>query len=752
MIYRRLTLCVTLTLIVLAALPHAQPLTRAATTASGVATTASGAATIVGPKAYYLSLGDSVAYSGQPVGGYFAGYSDDLYAALNPLGTSQLINMGCPDENTATMIYGGCPWVKLAKYLYTGAQLTAALDFIQQHPGQVSPVTLNLGNNDLNQLFDASTCAVSSTQAISREVSAFDANLSSILSQLHGALNGSGDLLVNTLYVPHENQCPSFVPLFQLFNSHIMADAQQNGAHVAPIFDAFGGASTPNPNLCAYTWMCGYQDIHPTTQGYCIMAASIEATLGYPAPPGTTIPCGSLAASIALSIPAAGGSSSYTFMAGASGPAAIGSCATTTRAVFDLSVYDSSGALLGSGTTPSYCNWVDATVSAGRTYTVTTVAVTGTGTYRSAWSINGAPVVWNTNGTISTPGAAGTVGFPTLSAAPISISTCGPAGTTFALYLDSASGATLASATAPSNCQSLTYTPGARGLFLLQEAAVSGSGAWAGSITAQQAGSPAPTATPTRAAVTPSATPTATTTPLPPSATPVPSPPLPTATGTTTPQPPTSTPPPTAIPATAVPMPLATPRAPTGAPASGAPPVSTVTLPAEQPTSPPSPPVMTPTAQRPASTSHTLASKGHRHLLSLLVTLTHGRLTGHDVIPISIRTSPHAHLVITVELTRRVDVMVGTGKHRHTVLQGKGKHRGKVTKSVLLYRTTARRQANAHGSAVLRMRLAYNPPATLHVQLAVTVRATFATASYARAVTILHHAAPRPATSHPRQH
>jgi hypothetical protein len=183
-------------------------------------------------------------------------------------------------------------------------------------------------------------------------------------------------------------------------------------------------------------------------------------------------------------ISAAGGASSYTFVAGSDGPATIGSCAITTSNVYTLYVYDSSGTLLGSGTNSSYCNWVNITASASQTYTVKTVSVTGTGVVRSAWSINGAPVLWTiASGSISTTGGVQESDFLTLGSGTMTLSTCGPAGTTFNLYLYSATGVRLASATAASNCQSLSYTPSSRDLYRLREQAVSGPGAWTGTIT-----------------------------------------------------------------------------------------------------------------------------------------------------------------------------------------------------------------------------------------------------------------------------
>jgi hypothetical protein len=58
---------------------------------------------------------------------------------------------------------------------------------------------------------------------------------------------------------------------------------------------------------------------------------------------------------------------------------------------YNLYFYDSDGNVLGSSTTASHCNRVRAPVTAGQTYTATTVSVAGTGAYLSVWSIGSAP-------------------------------------------------------------------------------------------------------------------------------------------------------------------------------------------------------------------------------------------------------------------------------------------------------------------------------------------------------------------------
>jgi lysophospholipase L1-like esterase len=249
------------------------------------------ATTSAGPKTFYLALGDSLAWGYQPNLDIVQGYAEDLYLhllprstffPLPPRGTFFEVNVACSGETAATFIAGGCPFALFKKYPYTGPQLAAALAFIHHHLGQVSPVTIDIGANDLLPLVNPSTCAVPAPAVITQALAAFDAHFSSILAQLRTALQGTGDLVTMNYYFPYQNQCPKLLPAVKLFNQHLAGDAQQNGVPVADVFSAFGGAAVPNANLCAYTWICSrYHDIHATTQGYAAIATAIEATLGY---------------------------------------------------------------------------------------------------------------------------------------------------------------------------------------------------------------------------------------------------------------------------------------------------------------------------------------------------------------------------------------------------------------------------------------------------------------------------------------
>lgn len=238
-------------------------------------------ATSIGPKSYYLALGDSLAYGFQPNINILRGYAGDFFRSFSSAGQSHMINMACPDESTATVINGGCPFTKYLKYKYSGPQLDAAVRFIQQHPGQVSPVTIDIGGNDILPLMNTATCTISTTQSITQIVTAFDSNFNTVLSTLKAALNGTGDLFTMNYYMPYQNKCPNLMPYLLLFNSQIQAVAQKNGVPVADVFTAFGGAISPNPHICAYTWICAKNDVHPTTQGYRVIARTFTNLAGY---------------------------------------------------------------------------------------------------------------------------------------------------------------------------------------------------------------------------------------------------------------------------------------------------------------------------------------------------------------------------------------------------------------------------------------------------------------------------------------
>ncbi len=240
---------------------------------------------LVGAGHRYLALGDSLAFGYQPDLNYDDGYADDFYANLQGHGVKALANLGCPGETSVTFLNGKCPVPFLRKFPYVGSQLNAALLYLALYRGQVSPVTLDIGANDLLPDINKSTCAIN-TAKFASDLATLDANLTqTILPQLHNALvvNGTltGDLVVMNYYDPYQNLCPNTVPYIQSINQHIASDVNGYGT-VADVFGAFGGAATPNGNICSYTWECSiFHDIHSTDTGYSVIASAFENTVGY---------------------------------------------------------------------------------------------------------------------------------------------------------------------------------------------------------------------------------------------------------------------------------------------------------------------------------------------------------------------------------------------------------------------------------------------------------------------------------------
>ncbi len=261
-------------------------------------TSAQARAGLVGPKQFYLALGDSLAYGYQPNFRFGLGYADDWLKEMQQSDPGlTLTNLACPGETLVTFINGKCPLHFIIKTRYRGAQFKAALKFLQGHPGQVSPVTIDIGANDFMALFDPTSCTVlTTTQGISDAIAAFDSNFTSVLRQLKTALTDpnthqqTGDLFTMNYYDPFATTCAGHddvLSLITTLNQHLESDANSEGVPWADVFTAFGGAASPNPQLCTLTWMCRswpknvLSRIHATRQGYTVIFQQFQALAGY---------------------------------------------------------------------------------------------------------------------------------------------------------------------------------------------------------------------------------------------------------------------------------------------------------------------------------------------------------------------------------------------------------------------------------------------------------------------------------------
>jgi hypothetical protein len=116
-------------------------------------------------------------------------------------------------------------------------------------------VALDIGANDMLPDINLSTCTISST--IDTDLTRLDNNLTqTILPRLRSAMTVSGqltgDLVMMNYYDLYQNACPNTVSFLQTINTHLSDDLSASGSGlIVDVFSSFGGATTPNPNICS---------------------------------------------------------------------------------------------------------------------------------------------------------------------------------------------------------------------------------------------------------------------------------------------------------------------------------------------------------------------------------------------------------------------------------------------------------------------------------------------------------------------
>jgi lysophospholipase L1-like esterase len=250
------------------------------------------------PKSYYLALGDSYAYgfqnskflAGLPPAAFDTGYVDLFAARLRAIRPGiAVVNYGCPGESTTSFISGACPFLALGFQLhdaFEGSQLDAATAFLEAHPGQVSPITLQLFGNDMGELIRS--CA-GDFACIQREapsaIASFGQRLAVILDRLRAAAPDA-ELIVIGGWNSRIDFLAESDPLIQAANAAIAAVAAQAGARLADLVPVFNPLDDPRiATICTLTLLCSEGDVHPSDAGYQAMAevvfdASDYARLG----------------------------------------------------------------------------------------------------------------------------------------------------------------------------------------------------------------------------------------------------------------------------------------------------------------------------------------------------------------------------------------------------------------------------------------------------------------------------------------
>jgi lysophospholipase L1-like esterase len=247
------------------------------------------------PKHYYLALGDSLAYGYQnakflaeAATGHidptsFPGYAGDFETSLqNVRPDVQEINYGCPGETT-TSYFSGCYFSAVQKLPlhnpYPGSQESAALDFLAAHPGQVSPITIDNGANDVTLCLgdpNPSACFVAAIAQVG-------ANLDTALGRLRAAAPNA-EIIVMKYYDAYATANPSSLGVSEALNAAIAGAAAKHRARTADAFTPFNLATPQPATFCGLGPFCvppPVFDVHPSDTGYAVIAQQFWAASGY---------------------------------------------------------------------------------------------------------------------------------------------------------------------------------------------------------------------------------------------------------------------------------------------------------------------------------------------------------------------------------------------------------------------------------------------------------------------------------------
>jgi lysophospholipase L1-like esterase len=259
---------------------------------------------VVPPKQHYLALGDSLAFGFQQdrfnalfpnedPAAFDTGYVDDFASSLREIRHKvSTTNYGCPGEWTDSFLgVEPCPYGFPLHDPFSGSQMAAADAFLRAHRHQTSPVTIDIGGNDVLHLVsactanpapypDTLTCVAAQTPATAAHIAQ---NLATILGHLRADAPKT-EIIVVGLYNALAPQFGTSSDALAVALNDAMADtAASYGARFADPLPVF---NPPGPNeiqtVCALVAVCGpLHDIHPTDAGYRALAGVVFDASGY---------------------------------------------------------------------------------------------------------------------------------------------------------------------------------------------------------------------------------------------------------------------------------------------------------------------------------------------------------------------------------------------------------------------------------------------------------------------------------------
>ncbi len=250
------------------------------------------AAAPVGPGDFYLALGDSLVTGTELVDDSLPGYPATMAQILGAVKPSiTLHRLGVSGETSLSM-------------LAPAGQLAQAVAYIatQRAAGKVvSPVTLDIGGNDMAAVFLQGAATVTNTLTLYR------ADLKIILDTLDAAMTvggqRQGDLILMNLYNPYPGAvlAPPLVTLapgqepivtdlaVPLFNQVVAEEAAARSIPVADAYSAFSGRQpglvyVKFPYVITAPINQANFDFHPRPAGHVVLARAFAEASGYRVP------------------------------------------------------------------------------------------------------------------------------------------------------------------------------------------------------------------------------------------------------------------------------------------------------------------------------------------------------------------------------------------------------------------------------------------------------------------------------------
>jgi lysophospholipase L1-like esterase len=247
------------------------------------------------PKQFTLALGDSLAFGFQAgknpfeLARFHTGFAfvfTQRVAATSAGNGAQLLNLGCPGETTLSFLTGPCAYNAILGFPlhqpYTGSQIAAAEALLSANRGNISPILISLGANDVLTLLGICQgldpqCVLAVLPGILARVGE---NLSEVLGRLRSAAPDA-EILLLQVYNPLEVPFPGSNVLATSLNQVIGNVAAAHRARVANAFPPFNLAPPQPATLCALTLICTLGDIHASDAGYRVIADLMFEAAGY---------------------------------------------------------------------------------------------------------------------------------------------------------------------------------------------------------------------------------------------------------------------------------------------------------------------------------------------------------------------------------------------------------------------------------------------------------------------------------------